>query len=173
MAPEVYDLLRDDLGFEGVMITDSLGMGAVGGRPTPALQALEAGADLLLMPADTAATHQIVSTPSTPAAPASGSRRPLPAWSRSSCGRPGWQRTACAPRRRRAGTGRQRGPAVRGVLVVRLLLNLSGPAGADSSAIPGQPGITGRSGRQVRVTARRSFWSASRSSWRTRSAEMP
>ncbi len=60
MAPEVYDLLRDDLGFEGVTITDSLGMGAVGGRPTPALQALEAGADLLLMPVDTAVTHQIV-----------------------------------------------------------------------------------------------------------------
>ncbi|WP_210441098.1 glycoside hydrolase family 3 N-terminal domain-containing protein [Nocardioides xinjiangensis] len=60
MAPEVYDLLRDDLGFEGVTITDSLGMGAVGGRPTPALQALEAGADLLLMPVDTATTHRIV-----------------------------------------------------------------------------------------------------------------
>ena len=60
MAPEVYALLRDDLGFEGVTITDSLGMGAVGGRPTPALQALEAGADLLLMPVDTAVTHQIV-----------------------------------------------------------------------------------------------------------------
>lgn len=60
MAPEVYALLRDDLGFEGVTITDSLGMGAVGGRPTPALQALQAGADLLLMPVDTAATHRIV-----------------------------------------------------------------------------------------------------------------
>ncbi len=60
MAPEVYDLLRDDLGFEGVAITDSLGMGAVGGRPTPALQALQAGADLLLMPVDTAETHRIV-----------------------------------------------------------------------------------------------------------------
>ncbi len=60
MAPAVYELLRDDLGFEGVTITDSLGMGAVGGRPTPALQALEAGADLLLMPVDTATTHQIV-----------------------------------------------------------------------------------------------------------------
>lgn len=60
MAPEVYDLLRDDLGFEGVTITDSLGMGAVGGRPTPALQALQAGADLLLMPVDTEVTHQIV-----------------------------------------------------------------------------------------------------------------
>jgi len=60
MAPAVYDLLRDDLGFEGVTITDSLGMGAVAGRPKPALQALEAGADLLLMPVDTAVTHQVV-----------------------------------------------------------------------------------------------------------------
>lgn len=60
MAPEVYALLREDLGFEGVTITDSLGMGAVSGRPTPALQALRAGADLLLMPVDTDATHRIV-----------------------------------------------------------------------------------------------------------------
>jgi beta-N-acetylhexosaminidase len=60
MAPEVYSLLREDLGFEGVAITDSLGMGAVAGRRTPALQALRAGADLLLMPVDTATTHQIV-----------------------------------------------------------------------------------------------------------------
>ena len=60
MAPEVYELLRDDLGFEGVTITDSLGMGAVGGRPKPAVQALNAGADLLLMPVDTRTTHAIV-----------------------------------------------------------------------------------------------------------------
>lgn len=60
MAPEVYDLLRDDLGFEGVTITDSLGMGAVSGRPKPAVQALNAGADLLLMPVDTRTTHAII-----------------------------------------------------------------------------------------------------------------
>ncbi|RYB92141.1 glycosyl hyrolase family 3 [Nocardioides oleivorans] len=60
MAPPVYSMLRDDLGFEGVTITDSLGMGAVAGRPTPALQALQAGADLLLMPVDNATTHQII-----------------------------------------------------------------------------------------------------------------
>lgn len=57
LAPPVYDLLRDEVGFEGVVITDSLGMGAVVGRDTPAVQALNAGADLLLMPADTEATH--------------------------------------------------------------------------------------------------------------------
>jgi beta-N-acetylhexosaminidase len=60
LAPEVYDLLRDDLGFEGVAITDSLGMGAVTGRPKPAVQALKAGADLLLMPVDTDVTHRLV-----------------------------------------------------------------------------------------------------------------
>lgn len=60
MAPEVYDLLRDEVGFEGVAITDSLGMGAVGGRPKPAVQALAAGADLLLMPVDTRVTHRLV-----------------------------------------------------------------------------------------------------------------
>ncbi|MCY7402332.1 MAG: glycosyl hyrolase family 3 [Nocardioides sp.] len=60
MAPEVYEMLRDDLGFEGVTITDSLGMGAVAGRPKPAVQALIAGADLLLMPVDTRTTHAII-----------------------------------------------------------------------------------------------------------------
>ena len=59
-APKVYDFLRDDLGFEGLVITDSLGMGAALSRDLPAVRALEAGADLLLMPVDTATTHQLV-----------------------------------------------------------------------------------------------------------------
>ena len=59
-APKVYDFLRDDLGFEGLVITDSLGMGAALSRDFPAIRALEAGADLLLMPVDTAKTHQLV-----------------------------------------------------------------------------------------------------------------
>jgi beta-N-acetylhexosaminidase len=60
LAPEVYDLLRDDLGFEGVTITDSLGMGAVASSFKPAVAALNAGADLLLMPVDTVETHRVV-----------------------------------------------------------------------------------------------------------------
>jgi beta-N-acetylhexosaminidase len=60
LAPEVYDLLRDDLGFEGVTLTDSLGMGGVAGRPEPGLTALQAGADLLLMPPDPARTHGVL-----------------------------------------------------------------------------------------------------------------
>ena len=59
-APRVYDFLRDDLGFEGLVITDSLGMGAALSRDFPAIRALEAGADLLLMPVDTAQTHGLV-----------------------------------------------------------------------------------------------------------------
>lgn len=59
-APKVYDFLRGDLGFEGLVITDSLGMGAALSRDYPAIRALAAGADLLLMPVDTAKTHQLV-----------------------------------------------------------------------------------------------------------------
>ena len=57
MAPAAYDFLREDLGFEGVAVTDSLGMGAVIGHDRPAVSAFLAGADLLLMPADTRRAH--------------------------------------------------------------------------------------------------------------------
>lgn len=57
LAPQTYQLLRNDLGFQGVAITDSLGMGGVMSRPSPSVDALAAGADLLLMPADTRVAH--------------------------------------------------------------------------------------------------------------------
>ncbi len=60
LAPEAYDLLRDELGFEGVAITDSMGMGAVMRPGKPAVDAINAGADLLLMPPDTRNTHEVV-----------------------------------------------------------------------------------------------------------------
>jgi beta-N-acetylhexosaminidase len=50
LAPAAYDLLRD-LGFDGVAMTDSLGMGAINQRwdfPEAAVMAVEAGADALL-----------------------------------------------------------------------------------------------------------------------------
>lgn len=50
LSPKAYELLRS-LGFEGVAMTDSLGMGAVNLRwdfPTAAVKALAAGADALL-----------------------------------------------------------------------------------------------------------------------------
>ena len=51
----VTEDLKNELGFEGLVITDSLSMGAVTAHYTPAeaaLKALEAGCDILLMPDD-------------------------------------------------------------------------------------------------------------------------
>jgi len=61
--PAAYAYLRDELGFRGVVVTDSLSMAAVAGRGEggPAVAALNAGADIVLMPSNTAAAHdQIV-----------------------------------------------------------------------------------------------------------------
>ena len=59
-APKVYEFLREDLGFEGLAITDSLGMGAALSQDFPAVRSLKAGADLLLMPVDTRVAHRLV-----------------------------------------------------------------------------------------------------------------
>ncbi|TQL69147.1 beta-N-acetylhexosaminidase [Nocardioides albertanoniae] len=61
MAKPVYDLLREDVGFSGLAVTDSLGMGAVTTTTKkPSVTALEAGADLLLMPASSKAAHRSI-----------------------------------------------------------------------------------------------------------------
>ena len=57
----IADLLRTELGFKGIVITDSLRMGAVTeqfGSSEAAVTALEAGIDILLMPADFHAARQ-------------------------------------------------------------------------------------------------------------------
>lgn len=57
----VTDLLRGELGYEGLVITDSMSMGAVGDFCTPdqaGVAALQAGVDLVLMPEDFAAAYQ-------------------------------------------------------------------------------------------------------------------
>lgn len=51
----VTDLLRDELGYDGIVITDALNMGAISQNYTSAqaaVMALEAGADLILMPSN-------------------------------------------------------------------------------------------------------------------------
>ena len=55
----VTGLLRHDLGFDGLVVTDSLEMGAVSRRGSArvAVQALRAGNDVALMPADPAAAR--------------------------------------------------------------------------------------------------------------------
>ena len=66
LSPRVMsELLRDELGFDGVSITDALDMGALAQGPSQAvdvLAALEAGVDLLLATADRVAQRRIEST---------------------------------------------------------------------------------------------------------------
>lgn len=56
----VTGLLRDELGYQGLVVTDSMGMGAVGdvGPDQVGVAALEAGVDVVLMPADFPAAYQ-------------------------------------------------------------------------------------------------------------------
>ena len=59
------DVLRNELGFQGVIITDALDMGAITEYYTPedaAVMAIDAGADMLLMPEDFAAAYDALLT---------------------------------------------------------------------------------------------------------------
>lgn len=61
----VTDLLIDELGYKGIIITDALNMGAVSQQYSSAqaaVKALNAGVDMLLMPADFNAAYQGVLT---------------------------------------------------------------------------------------------------------------
>lgn len=57
----ITDLLRGDMGFDGLVITDALNMGAITQQYSSgeaAVQALNAGADMLLMPEDFKAAYE-------------------------------------------------------------------------------------------------------------------
>ena len=59
----VTDILRNELGFEGIIITDALDMGAITeyySSEEAAVQAILAGADMLLMPEDFQAAYEAV-----------------------------------------------------------------------------------------------------------------
>ena len=59
--PENYELLAEELKFEGLNVTDALNMGAITqkyGASGAAVAALGAGSDLVLMPSDIRAAHQ-------------------------------------------------------------------------------------------------------------------
>lgn len=54
----VTDLLRDSLGFKGLIVTDAMGMGGVVKVPNSSIKAIEAGCDILLMPKNAALAHK-------------------------------------------------------------------------------------------------------------------
>ncbi|MGH2479667.1 MAG: glycoside hydrolase family 3 protein, partial [Ktedonobacteraceae bacterium] len=65
LSPEVVNILRNQLGFQGVIITDGLTMGALEARYTlgqSAVLAIEAGDDLLMDPGSPAEVAQMVNS---------------------------------------------------------------------------------------------------------------
>ena len=57
----VTDVLRTELGFDGIVITDAMNMGAITEAYEPqvaAVMALNAGVDMILMPEDFEAAYQ-------------------------------------------------------------------------------------------------------------------
>ena len=58
----VTDLLRDSLGFKGIIVTDAMNMGGVVNVPGNSVKAIEAGCDILLMPVDARKAHQEIWT---------------------------------------------------------------------------------------------------------------
>lgn len=60
-AEVIQDMLIDELGFDGIVITDSLRMGAITEHYSPSeigVMAVKAGNDMILMPKDIDATHK-------------------------------------------------------------------------------------------------------------------
>ncbi len=53
-------LLRDSLGFKGLIITDAMGMGGVVNIPDADVKAIAAGCDIILMPKDAEKAHQAI-----------------------------------------------------------------------------------------------------------------
>ena len=54
----VTDLLKNELKFKGLVVTDAMNMGGVINVPQSASKAIEAGCHIVLMPVDAAKTHQ-------------------------------------------------------------------------------------------------------------------
>ncbi len=58
--PVITGLLRSDLGFEGLVVSDALDMAAVSYQSKPAVRFLQAGGDVVLMPPDPVRTRQTI-----------------------------------------------------------------------------------------------------------------
>ncbi|WP_083460334.1 glycoside hydrolase family 3 protein [Jiangella muralis] len=63
LSPKVIGLLRDELGFDGLVVTDAQDMAAISdgyGSGAAAVKSLAAGADVVLMPADVESAHTAI-----------------------------------------------------------------------------------------------------------------
>ncbi|PZF83470.1 beta-N-acetylhexosaminidase [Jiangella anatolica] len=63
LSPKVIGLLRDELGFDGLVVTDAQDMAAISagyGSGAAAVRSLAAGADIVLMPADVESAHTAI-----------------------------------------------------------------------------------------------------------------
>lgn len=56
----VTDLLRTEMGFKGLVVTDAMNMGGVTAIPNSDVKAIEAGCDILLMPLDAGKAHSAI-----------------------------------------------------------------------------------------------------------------
>ena len=56
----VTDLLRKEMGFKGLIVTDAMNMGGVTSVGNSDVKAIEAGCDILLMPLDAAKAHSAI-----------------------------------------------------------------------------------------------------------------
>ena len=56
----VQNLLRDSLGFKGLIVTDAMNMGGVVNYPNAIVKAIYAGCDIILMPKDTRKAHYLI-----------------------------------------------------------------------------------------------------------------
>ena len=56
----IQDLLRDSLGFKGLVVTDAMGMGGVVNVVDAEVKAIAAGCDIILMPKDAEIAHQAI-----------------------------------------------------------------------------------------------------------------
>mgnify|MGYP006080580615 FL=1 len=57
----VTDLLRNEMGFQGLIVTDAMNMGGVAKVPNASSRAIDAGCDILLMPLDARKSHAEIS----------------------------------------------------------------------------------------------------------------
>lgn len=58
----VSDLLRDSLGFKGLIVTDAMNMGGVVNVPDSEIKTIDAGCDIVLMPVDAEKAHKLIYT---------------------------------------------------------------------------------------------------------------